>query len=320
MSRSARITVCVPVFRPGPLLVDTLSSIQRQTYERFRVVISIDGEDDESELMCQRFVVDPRFSVIKQSSRRGWVGNTNALLARVDTELFCIHPHDDLMNAAYLETLCRHLDRAPEAVTVFADVWMRGVVEGRLFDGALTQPSLVGSPVERQGRLLAEQFDAVAWRGLTRACALRETGPLRTNDVENFAEDTVWMAQLARAGELHRVPEALYVKRYHGRMTHSRWWAWPPEKKRYAWLIHCQEMLAEGLSVASTGVQHLTLWRAALSRLLDLRGHFRREVGGLNWIRRAALLGRFVYGALGPGASTATADVRIPRSVEHSPD
>ena len=55
--------VCVPVFQPGTLLVDTLSSIQRQTHDRFRAVISIDGDDGESALLCQRFVTDPRFRV-----------------------------------------------------------------------------------------------------------------------------------------------------------------------------------------------------------------------------------------------------------------
>lgn len=297
--------VCVPVFRPGQLLVDTLSSIQKQTHDRFRVVISIDGADSESRLLCQRFVADPRFRVITQASRLGWVGNANALLAQVDTELFCLHPHDDLMHEAYLETLCRHLDRAPRAVTVFADIRMRGAAEGRTFDGLMTQSSLVGGPVERQCRLLTEQFNAVAWRGVTRARALQETGPMRTNELENFAEDTVWMAQLARAGELHRVPEPLYIKRYHGRMTHSRWWAWPPKKKRHAWLIHCQEMLAEGLPVTSTRAERLMLWRAAVSRLLDLRGHFHGEAGELDRVQRVALLGRFMYRVLGGGASRA---------------
>ncbi len=266
--------MCVPVYRPGALLVDTLSSIRAQCYRQFQVVISIDGDDGDSESRCEQFVGDPRFRLIVQPRRLGWVKNVNALLIEVDTELFCLHPHDDLMHQAYLERLCAHLDRTPRAVTAFSDIRMQGELNGRAVSDLLRQSSIVGAPVERQRRLLKAHFNAVAWRGLTLTRALRETGPMRTNRVDNFAEDTVWMAQLARAGELHRVPEELYVKRYHDRMTHTQWRAWPLKKRRWAWLVHCHEMLTEALRVAPSSIERLMLARAALSRLRNFDGQF----------------------------------------------
>ena len=274
MKPGPRITVCVPVFRPGDLLVETLSSIQQQSFHHFKVLISIDGGDADSAALCTPFTPDPRFNMIVQPRRLGWVGNANALLARVETELFCLHPHDDLMHEGYLEALCAHLDRSPDAVTAFTDMRMSGDQDGTAIDHVVGQCSVIGTPVERLRRVLTSHFNAIAWRGVTRTSALAAIGLMRTNSVENFAEDTVWMAKLARAGELHRVEQILYTKRYHGRMTHTRWSQWSLHKRLRAWLVHCFEMWGEALPVAATFPERVTLSAAALKRVLKFGTRF----------------------------------------------
>jgi glycosyltransferase involved in cell wall biosynthesis len=274
MTRGARIAVCVPVFRPGDLLADTLSSIQNQSFGSFEALISIDGGDVDSARVCTVFARDPRFSVVVQPRRLGWVGNANALLARVKTEMFCLHPHDDLMHEGYLAALCAHLDRSPHAVTAFADMRMRGERHGSAIDYVVGQSSVMGTPVERLRAVLTSHFDAIAWRGLTRTRALGVIGFMRTNRCDNFAEDTVWMAKLARAGELHRVPEVLYTKRYHTGMTHTRWGQWPLEKRLRAWVVHCSEMWAEAMPVARTFSERAALSAAALKRVLKFGRRF----------------------------------------------
>ena len=82
------VTVCVPAYNAAGWIADTLDSIAGQTFADFRVVISLDRSEDESESVCRRYLADPRFELVVQPNRLGWVGNVNALIARVETPFF----------------------------------------------------------------------------------------------------------------------------------------------------------------------------------------------------------------------------------------
>ena len=117
--------------------------------------------------------------------------------------------------------------------------------------GSLSQESVTGTPIERQSLLLARHFNAVAYRGLNRTSALKTVPPISGNKFGDFACDTVWMARLARAGDLVRVPRALYHKRYLPSSAHAEWENWHGWQKGAAWIQHCLDMLAEALPVAT---------------------------------------------------------------------
>ena len=76
------VTVCVPVYNAAAFLAGTLDSITAQTFTDFKVLISLDRGDDDSEAICRRYLADRRFELIVQPRRLGWVGNVNALIDR----------------------------------------------------------------------------------------------------------------------------------------------------------------------------------------------------------------------------------------------
>ena len=210
------VTVGVPVYRGERFLEEALSSIQRQTHADFQVIMSVDSPDPTCEAICARFLADPRFSMVVQAERLGWVGNLNWLLSQVSGEFWCYHQQDDLMDEQYLEKLIGHARTHPTAAIVYSDI----IPIGRLGGGPFTAPSVLGaSPYGRIMTMLQEHFPAFAFRGLTRAEALRQAGPVLENAVTNFGVDISWVTAIARYGELHRVPEPLYRKRYHDRNT-----------------------------------------------------------------------------------------------------
>jgi hypothetical protein len=88
------------------------------------------------------------------------------------------------------------------------------------------------------------------------------------------------MAALARWGELQRVPETLYRKRYHADNEHSKWSGWPLEARRQAWTVHCADMLAQAMLVPSTAHEKHELWLAILERLTARQwiGYFHEAV------------------------------------------
>ncbi|MBA2565480.1 MAG: FAD-dependent oxidoreductase, partial [Gemmatimonadetes bacterium] len=181
-----------------------------QAHDELEVVISLDGAEPGSEELCRPFLEDSRFRLVVQPEQLGWVGNTNWLMSQVQTPFWCYQAQDDLIDPGYVEALLEHARRAPEAAVVYCDIEAFGLRSFRI-----SQPSVTGGASARQLSLLYAHHSAVAFRGLTRIEALRESGGIRPNEVDDFSADTTWMAAAARWGELHRVPSGLYRKRYH---------------------------------------------------------------------------------------------------------
>jgi glycosyltransferase involved in cell wall biosynthesis len=263
---SQRVTLGVPAYRGEPYIAETLASIQRQTHTDLEAVISLDGPQPELEEVCRPFLRDPRFRLVTQPERLGWVGNLNWLIERVETPYWCYQQQDDVLEPTYLEALVETAEHAPEAAVVYTDLHAFGTV-----DQVVVQPSVSGSPTGRQLTLLYEHHAAVAFRGLTRLQALRDCGRIRSNEVDSFSSDTLWMSSIARAGELHRLPEVLYHKRLHADNEHTKWARWPDETRAHAWLVHCAQMLDEAMLASLDIDERRVLWAAVLLRLTTAR-------------------------------------------------
>lgn len=261
---SERVTIGVPVYKGERFLHETLDSIKAQTYRDLRVVISIDGPDPACEQICSRYLDDPRFELHVQPERLGLVGNINWCLKQVEDGCWYCHPQDDLTAPAYVETLLAHLRDHPSAAVAYCDIEPFGTWTGPL-DPA---PSVLGETAfTRMLVILHEHLPAFPFRGLTRAAAVKAAGPVPTNDVHDYGVDTAWCAGAARWGELHRVPGALYRKRYHDANTHSKWGALAREEKLRGWAAHCVNMVEQALQIPCSANEARVLFLAGLERL-----------------------------------------------------
>jgi GT2 family glycosyltransferase len=297
MAGSGSILVGVPVWQGAEFAAATIDSILRQEGADISVLIAIDGADPASEEVLRPYLSDPRISLVIHPKRLGWVGNTAFLFRSapgVGTEFVCIQPHDDLMEPGYLAALCRQAESWPSASVVYSD--MRVINS----DTIITVPQVVGPPVDRQLSMLRTHFAAAAFRGLTRVSALRRVPPISGNDVGDFGVDTVWCARLATVGDLVRVPQPLYSKRYHARNTHLAWFDWSTEQRLASWQRHCLDMLAEALTVATTADQKIALGTAALHRFLDStppNSPYRGDIAALDSATKRRLFAEFDRGA-----------------------
>ena len=291
------IGVGVPVWRGAAFVAETLESVLNQRGVRFKLFISIDGADADSERACLPFASDPRVRIVVQPGRLGWVKNTAAVLAGAgeQADFVCVQPHDDWVEADYLATLLDAARDHPKAAVVFSDLSAFGTHEG-----VLSQESVTGTPFERQSVLLTRHFGAVAYRGLNRTSALKTVPPISGNKFGDFACDTVWMARLARAGDLIRVPQAIYHKRYLPSSAHAEWASWHKWQKSAAWIQHCLDMLAEALPVATNKEERQLLSDAARARLWLVHtelGPYAKEIKALSGIRRWGMKMAFEAGA-----------------------
>ena len=136
------VTVCVPVYNGARFVAATLASALAQTFGGVRVLVSIEPCDDASLEICRSFERDPRVRIIAQQERRGWVGNTNELIRRAETDHYCILPQDDLIDPRYLEVLHDRLVRYPAAVCAYTDLRTFGGDGKTVEQLSLTGPSL----------------------------------------------------------------------------------------------------------------------------------------------------------------------------------
>ena len=290
------VTVCVPAYNAAGRIADTLESVAGQTFADFRVVISLDRSDDDSESVCRRYLADPRFQLVVQRERLGWVGNVNALIARVETPFFCILPHDDVLSPTYLASLYQ-VARADTGVScVYSDI--RGFGSEA---PAVVQEDIRGPQVDRVLDFFVNHFGAVAFRGLVRTGSPDDRPYLPTGIRRDFAADTVWLLTLALRGELRRVPEPLYAKRYGPDTVHAAWHRWPRDEMLRLWGE--QAATCARIAVSALDRHRDLLLAAALFRALGIgkvAPGFPPPAGPLE---RAAVMDAFT-GALG--------DLRIP--------
>ena len=297
------IGVGVPVWRGAAFVAETLESVLNQRGVQFKLFISIDGADADSERACLPFASDPRVQIVVQPRRLGWVKNTAAVLAGAgeQADFVCVQPHDDWVETDYLATLLDAARDHPNAAVVFSDLAVFGTHEFfGTHEGVLSQESVTGTPIERQSILLARHFNAVAYRGLNRTSALKTVPPISGNKFGDFACDTVWMARLARAGDLVRVPRAIYHKRYLPGSAHAEWENWHGWQKGAAWIQHCLDMLAEALPVATDKEERQLLIDAARARLWLVHtelGPYAKQIKALSGIRRWGMQVAFEAGA-----------------------
>lgn len=223
------VTILVPAYKSGDFIERTLAAARRQTFPHIRVLISIDGPDPGTEAVCRRFSdADPRFEVILQNDRLGWLANTNALFDRVATEFFFILPHDDLIADNYVETLRAEALAHPEALVVFSDMHRSGY-RG---ENIASTPGLDGPFLSRLTALLSAPTEGVAWRGLTRSSVLADGLRMRTNDFDHYNAHALWVLTLLCRGPFRHVPLPLYrqfERKAEGSVTIG-WRSWPAER------------------------------------------------------------------------------------------
>ena len=128
MQKRSKATALLPAYQASEFIQSTLDSLSAQTYGDFNVIISVDFCSDNTFDICMRHSEeDPRFRVIRQEKRLGYVGNCNFLLDQADADYVLFAFHDDILAPSYVEKLCKVLDARPEAVMSYSDVMVTDV-------------------------------------------------------------------------------------------------------------------------------------------------------------------------------------------------
>jgi len=261
---STPITVCVPAYNAASFIEDTLTKVSEQSHPDMRVLVSVDLSTDDTVARSRKFEQDTRFRVVAHGTRLNWIDNINGMLDLVETDDYCILPHDDLIEPDYLVALQSALDANERAAVAFTDIVAFGELKG-----AVSQRSIGGDLFDRAMVFLTDHFDAVAFRGVVRRSRAGSDLRLRSNAYSGYAADTLWMLQVLAHGEMLRVPPrpgTRYHKFYRIGSQHHRWLKWDRELRTEAWIEHCALCAELALNLPFTAAQKRLIVHAVMQR------------------------------------------------------
>ena len=234
-----QIDVLIPTYKGFNFITDTLDSIRVQSYPNIKVLISIDGKDDNTyNLLTNWFGKNEDISheIFHQHDRTGWIRNINFLLNYSSSDYLAILPHDDIILPEYYSQLYQSLLSHPNAIVSFTDIQGFG-----LYQKKVTQSAITGPKEDRVTDFITNHYVSVLFRGLIARNRVKAIPALRPNLINDFAADSIWGLDLILKGSAIRIPDVLYRKRYHAHNTHWEWNQWGLRKRIYAWTMHCKE-------------------------------------------------------------------------------
>ena len=207
----------VPVYNAERYLDQCLSALLAQDYPDFEIIISDNASTDRTWAICRHFADrDPRIRLHRHTRNVGGPANYARVVDLARGEFFKWVAYDDLCRPAYLRSCVTALDAGGPTVllayprTLLIDE--ENAVIGPYVDGLdLRSPR----PWRRVARAARRLNLCHAHFGLFRLAALRRTGLVRPY----LSSDYTLVAEVAQLGQIHEVPEPLFLRRMHGAST-----------------------------------------------------------------------------------------------------
>ena len=116
-----KISVIIPVYNTGEILVETINSVLEQTFKDFELIIVNDGSTDRDTLQILSDLSDERIKVIHKVNG-GVVSARNLGLENAQGEYIAFLDHDDIFLPQKLEILNCLLDEHIEATLAFSPI------------------------------------------------------------------------------------------------------------------------------------------------------------------------------------------------------
>jgi glycosyltransferase involved in cell wall biosynthesis len=208
----------LPIYNGEEFLEQALDSILSQTFADFSLVVSDNASTDRTvEILEACAARDERITILRADTNRGAAWNYNRVFEDCATPYFKWAAADDMLAPTCVARLLEALTAAPPSV-VLAFPRTRVVDEngeplGELVDNLAMRPDL---PVASRFRRVVAN---VLWGNLV--FSLMRTDALRRTRLHGGfpSSDHVLLAELALEGSFVEVPELLFMRRLHAKMS-----------------------------------------------------------------------------------------------------
>jgi glycosyltransferase involved in cell wall biosynthesis len=119
----SKLLIGMPVYNGQRFMEEALNSLVCQTYSDWKMIISDNGSDDETETIGKRFSErDARITYYRHETNSGPYHNFKFCLDQADTEYFMWAAADDLWLPRFVESGIRALDGNRRAAMFFCNI------------------------------------------------------------------------------------------------------------------------------------------------------------------------------------------------------
>ena len=108
-----KISIVIPVYNSEKTIGKTISSILKQTYENFEIILVDDGSTDESQSIIKSF--DDKRIIYNVQENQGVATARNNGIALASGEYISFIDSDDMVKECFLEDFIKALDKNPDA-------------------------------------------------------------------------------------------------------------------------------------------------------------------------------------------------------------
>ncbi len=119
--------------RPN-LVLNSVNSVLSQTYSNFKLVVSDNSTNNETETILSK-TNDSRFTYVKRKNNFSGIDHLNLILSEINEDYFMIFHDDDLMLPEMLEVLYKKINLTPDIVAVGSNAFLNkyGIEKSKLF-------------------------------------------------------------------------------------------------------------------------------------------------------------------------------------------
>jgi len=209
------VTIGLPVYNGGKLLVPCLDSLVAQTYGNFEIVISDNASTDDTKAICEQYAArDSRIRFFTIDKNRGAAWNHRRVLELASGEYFKWCGADDAAAPRFVAECVSALKARPDAVLAFP---LTVVIDE---DGQAVRKTTDRLPVSSPDPRIRFKALLSNWEithspfyGVMRRSALERIRPFG----DFLAGDRSFLAELALAGPFLQVEEFLMYRRHYSK-------------------------------------------------------------------------------------------------------
>ena len=117
------VTVLMAVYNAERFLADAITSILKQSFSDFELLIIDDGSTDQTADVVRQFS-DRRIQFMAAGQRLGLPGALNLGLENASGDLVARHDHDDISHPLRLEQQVAYLEANPDIALVGSRAWL----------------------------------------------------------------------------------------------------------------------------------------------------------------------------------------------------
>ncbi len=184
------ISVVMPVYNTAAYLKGAISSVLKQTFSSFELILVNDASKDESRKICERACKkDKRVRLIDYLEHRGVSHARNLGIEAAKGKYICFQDSDDLMHPQLLECMWQEAEKI-QADLVMTDHWNSNIYSEKTWQRSCARPAVPEWKVRIGEQVwdswFSSRLDGIVWAKLFSAKAI---GNLRFNEESDRSED-----------------------------------------------------------------------------------------------------------------------------------